>query len=334
MKIGVVGFGYWGPNLVRNFQATPSVEGLVCYDASEKRLAIAKQKFPSLEVAKTYDDLLARKDVTAIAIATPVSTHHALGMKALNAGKHLLLEKPMAESVEQCKQLVDLAEKKKLVLMVDHTFVYTGAVRKIKELVENGRLGEIMYFDSVRVNLGLFQHDTNVLWDLAPHDLSIMDYIIGLEPTGVSAIGAKHFSDKEDIAYISVLYGNQLLAHFHVNWMSPVKVRKILIGGSKLMVVYDDMEPSEKIRVYDKGVDIKERESIYKVLVQYRTGDMWAPKIDTNEALSLMVGDFLDAITSGNRPTTDGRSGMKVVKILEAAQASLAAHGAMISLSS
>jgi len=332
MKIGVVGFGYWGPNLVRNFQGAPTVEGVVCYDASEKRLAIAKQKFPSLEVAKTYDELLARNDVGAIAIATPVSTHHPLGMKALQAGKHVLLEKPMAESVGHCEQLIEEADKNKLVLMVDHTFVYTGAVRKIKELVENGRLGEIMYFDSVRVNLGLFQHDTNVVWDLAPHDLSIMDYIIGLDPTGVSAIGSTHFSDKEDIAYITVRYANQLLAHFHVNWMSPVKVRKILIGGSKLMVVYDDMEPSEKIRVYDKGVDIKERESIYKVLVEYRTGDRWAPKIDLNEALTLMVGDFVSAIKSGHRPTTDGRAGLKVVKILEAAQASLRQNGAMISL--
>jgi predicted dehydrogenase len=334
MKIGVVGFGYWGPNLVRNFQSASSVEGIVCFDASERRLALAKQKFPALEVAKSYDELLARKDVTAIAIATPVSTHYPLGMKALQAGKHLLLEKPMAESVDHCKQLVDLAEEKKLVLMVDHTFVYTGAVRKIKELVEDGRLGEIMYFDSVRVNLGLFQHDTNVVWDLAPHDLSIMDYIIGLEPTGVSAVGSKHFSDKEDIAYITVRYANQLLAHFHVNWMSPVKVRKILIGGSKLMVVYDDMEPSEKIRVYDRGVDIKERESIYKVLVEYRTGDMWAPKVDLNEALGLMVKDFVDATQTGQRPTTDGRSGMKVVKILEAAQASLRQNGALIPLES
>jgi predicted dehydrogenase len=332
MKIGVVGFGYWGPNLVRNFQATPSVEGVVCFDASEKRLAIAKQKFPALETAKTYEELLARKDVAAVAIATPVSTHFPLALQALNAGKHVLLEKPMAESAAHCKELIEVADKNKLTLMVDHTFVYTGAVRKIKELVDNGRLGEIMYFDSVRVNLGLFQHDTNVVWDLAPHDLSIMDYIIGQEPVSVAAIGSKHFSDKEDIAYITVKYANQLIAHFHVNWMSPVKVRKILIGGSKLMVVYDDMEPSEKIRVYDKGVDIKERESIYKVLVEYRTGDMWAPKIDVNEALALMVGDFVEGIKSGRRPTADGRSGLKVVKILEAAAESLKQNGTLIQL--
>jgi predicted dehydrogenase len=253
-------------------------------------------------------------------------------MQALEAGKHVLLEKPMADSSAHCQQLVDRAEQRKLVLMVDHTFIYTGAVRKIKEMINEGRLGEVMYFDSVRVNLGLFQHDTNVIWDLAPHDLSIMDYLIGQDPIAVSAIGARHFNDLEDIAYLSVRYPGQLLAHFHVNWLSPVKVRRILIGGSKLMVVYDDMEPSEKVKVYDKGVDIRERESIYKVLVQYRTGDMWAPKIDQSEALSLMCGDFVDAIKGGKRPSTDGRAGMKVVRILEAAQQSLREGGTMVDL--
>jgi predicted dehydrogenase len=332
MKIGVVGFGYWGPNLVRNFMSTPSVEGVVCYDASEKRLQVARSKFPGLETVASYEDLLKRADVAAVAIATPVSAHFPLGMQALEAGKHLLLEKPMAESTEQCQKLVDAAAQRKLTLMVDHTFVYTGAVRKIKDLVDKGKLGEIMYFDSVRVNLGLFQHDTNVIWDLAPHDLSIMDYIIGLEPVGVSAIGASHFNEMEDIAYLSVRYNNQLLAHFHVNWMSPVKVRKILIGGSKLMVVYDDMDPSEKIKVYDKGVDIRERESIYKVLVQYRTGDMYAPQISQTEALSLMAAEFVESIKTGKRPITDGRSGMEVVRILEAAQRSLRSGGTMIDL--
>ena len=332
MKIGVVGFGYWGPNLVRNFLSTPSVDGVVVYDSSEKRLQVARQKFPSIETVTRYEDLLKRDDVKAVAIATPVSTHFQLGMQALEAGKHVLLEKPMAENGTQCEQMVDLAAKKQLALMVDHTFIYTGAVRKIKEMINEGRLGEIMYFDSVRVNLGLFQHDTNVLWDLAPHDLSIMDYLIGQEPVAVSAIGAKHYNDMEDIAYLTVRYSSQLLAHFHVNWMSPVKVRKILIGGTKLMVVYDDMEPSEKLKVYDKGVDIKERESIYKVLVQYRTGDMWAPKVELGEALSLMCADFVESVKTGRRPTTDGRAGMKVVRILEAAQQSLRAGGTMIDL--
>ena len=332
MKIGVVGFGYWGPNLVRNFLSTPSVDGVVCFDTSEKRLQIARQKFSSIETASRYEDLLQRDDVTAIAVATPVSDHFPLGMKALEAGKHLLLEKPMAESSAQCQQLIDRAESQKLVLMVDHTFIYTGAVRKIKEMITEGRLGEVMYFDSVRVNLGLFQHDTNVIWDLAPHDLSIMDYLIGQDPVAVSAIGARHFNELEDIAYLSVRYSGQLLAHFHVNWLSPVKVRRILIGGSKLMVVYDDMEPSEKVKVYDKGVDIRERESIYKVLVQYRTGDMWAPRIDLSEALSLMCADFVDAIKKGKHPSTDGRAGMKVVRILEAAQQSLREGGCMVNL--
>jgi predicted dehydrogenase len=333
MKIGVIGFGYWGPNLVRNFLTTPGVDGVACFDTSEKRLRAAKQRFPSIETFTRYEDLLERGDVEAIAVATPVSTHFPLGLKALQADKHLLLEKPMAESASQCAQLVDLAASRKLVLMVDHTFIYTGAVRKIKEMVVEGRLGEIMYFDSVRVNLGLFQHDTNVLWDLAPHDLSIMDHLIGQEPTGVSAIGAKHFNDLEDIAYLTVHYSGRLLAHFHVNWISPVKVRKILIGGSKLMVVYDDMEPSEKVKVYDRGVDIRERESIYKVLVQYRTGDMWAPKIDPGEALILMCQDFVEAIRTGRRPMADGRDGMKIVRILEAAQQSLHTGGAMITMS-
>jgi predicted dehydrogenase len=332
MKIGVVGFGYWGPNLVRNFISTPSVEGVVCFDASEKRLQVARSKFPGIETVSTFEALLKRPDVQAIAIATPVSTHFPLGMAALEAGKHLMLEKPMAESSEQCEKLVIAAEERKLTLMVDHTFVYTGAVRKIKDLVDKGKLGDIMYFDSVRVNLGLFQHDTNVVWDLAPHDLSIMDYVIGQEPIAVSAIGASHFNEMEDIAYLTVRYNSHLLAHFHVNWMSPVKVRKILIGGTKLMVVYDDMEPSEKIKVYDKGVDIRERESIYKVLVQYRTGDMYAPQINLTEALSLMATEFVEAIKTGKRPTTDGRSGMKVVRILEAAQRSLRSGGAMVEI--
>jgi len=330
MNIGVVGFGYWGPNLVRNFLSTPSIDGVVCYDSSEKRLQVAKQRFPSIETVDRYEELIDREDVQAIVIATPVSQHFPLGMKALQAGKHLLLEKPMAESSAQCKLLVDLAARRKLALMVDHTFIYTGAVRKIKELISEGRLGEILYFDSIRVNLGLFQHDTNVVWDLAPHDLSIMDYLIGLDPISVSAIGAKHFNDSEDLAYITVRYEGELLAHFHVNWMSPVKVRRILIGGSKLMVVYDDMEPSEKVKIYDKGVDIKEQETIYKVLVQYRTGDMWAPKIELGEALSLLCSEFVDAIFSGKRPTTDGWSGMKVVRILEAAQQSLRSGGTMV----
>jgi len=332
MKVGVIGFGYWGPNLVRNFLANEHIEGIVVCDASEKRLHVARKRFPSVETVGSCEELLRRTDVAAVTIATPVSTHFALAMKALEAGKHVLIEKPMTETSDEAAKLVERSEERGLVLMVDHTFVYTGAVRKVKEIVDRGALGEVMYFDSVRVNLGLFQHDTNVIWDLAPHDLSIMDYLIGMDPVSVSAVGARHFNDVEDIAYLTVRYSNQLIAHFHVNWLSPVKVRKILIGGSKLMVVYDDMEPSEKIKVYDKGVDIKERESIYKTLVQYRTGDMYAPRIDLGEALTLVVEEFLDSISLKRRPLTDGYAGMKVVRILEAATTSLRNGGNAVTL--
>jgi predicted dehydrogenase len=333
MKIGIVGMGYWGPNLVRNFLATSNVEGVVCCDMSEKRLQLAKRKFPSVELTASYEDLLSRDDIDAVAVATPVSTHFPLGMKALEAGKHLLLEKPMTGSTEEAMKLIEAAAQRNLTLMVDHTFIYTGAVRKIKELVVSGKIGDILYFDSVRVNLGLFQHDTNVIWDLAPHDLSIMDYVIGREPVAVTAVGVNHFNDVEDIAYLTVQYADRLIAHFHVNWLSPVKIRKILIGGSKLMVVYDDMETSEKIKVYDKGVEIRGEESIHKTLVQYRTGDMHAPQIDQTEALSLLTAEFVDSIIGLTRPTSDGQSGMNVVRILEAAEASLRAGGKQIELS-
>jgi len=333
MKIGVVGLGYWGPNLVRNFLSTNSVDGVVCCDVQEKRLQVAKQKFPSVEVTTSFEGLLERDDVEAIAVATPVSTHYPLGMKVLQAGKHLLLEKPMTESSDHASALIARAAEKGLTLMVDHTFVYTGAVRKIKETIERGAFGEILYFDSVRVNLGLFQHDTNVVWDLAPHDLSIMDYLIAKEPAAVSAVGVSHFNDLEDMAYLTVHYDQHLIAHFHVNWISPVKVRKILLGGSKLMVVYDDMDPSEKVKVYDKGVDLKEKESIYKTLVQYRAGDMYAPNIDQTEALTLLTTEFVDCIRTGRRPITDGQAGLNVVRILEAAETSLKSGGRMVELS-
>jgi predicted dehydrogenase len=332
MKVCVVGLGYWGPNLVRNFISNEHIEGVVCCDVSEKRLEVARKRFPSVEVTTSFDDVLRRSDVEAVVLATPVSTHYALAMKALEAGKHVLVEKPMTESSEEAYRLAERAEERGLTLMVDHTFVYTGAVRKVKEIIQRGALGEVMYFDSVRVNLGLFQHDTNVIWDLAPHDLSIMDYLIGKEPIAVSADGASHFNDVEDIAYLTVRYSNQLIAHFHVNWLSPVKVRRILIGGSKLMVVYDDMEPSEKVKVYDKGVDIKGRESIYRTLVQYRTGDMYAPRIDLTEALTLVVEEFLDSINMKKRPLTDGLTGARIVRILEAASLSLREQGRLVEI--
>ncbi|MFN0157980.1 MAG: Gfo/Idh/MocA family protein, partial [Bacteroidota bacterium] len=243
MKVGVIGLGYWGPNLVRNFLATKGVTGVVCCDMVERRLENIQRLFPSVEVMTSYDELLLRSDVQAVAIVTPVSTHYALALKALKAGKHVLIEKPMTARSVEAQELIDVAYERGLTLMVDHTFVYTGAVRKMKELITKGDIGDVLYFDSVRVNLGLFQRDASVIWDLAPHDISIMDYLIDAKPVSVSAVGVRHFNGFEDIAYLAVHFQGKLIAHFHVNWISPVKVRKILLGGTKLMVVYDDMEP-------------------------------------------------------------------------------------------
>lgn len=333
MKIAVVGLGYWGPNLVRNFLATEQVDGVVCCDVQKKRLEKVKQRFYGVETTTSYDDILKRRDIDAVALATPVSTHHSLGIKALEAGKHLLVEKPLTLKTSDAEALIQKAEDQKLTLMVDHTFIYTGAVRKIKDYLKQGEIGDILYFDSVRVNLGLFQHDTNVIWDLAPHDISIMDFLIQKKPLSVMAIGARHFNGQEDMAYLVVNFSDNLIAHFHVNWISPVKVRKILIGGTKLMVMYDDMEPSEKIRMYNKGVDIKGKDSVYQTLVQYRTGDMFAPHIDQTEALSLMAAEFVTCIRTGKKPVSDGASGLNVVKILEAADWSLRMGGQVAKLS-
>jgi predicted dehydrogenase len=327
MKIGIIGIGYWGPNVVRNFLAQPQVKGVVCWDISENQLKRVKTKFPSVEIAASLEDLLKRSEVEAIAIVTPVSTHHALGMKCLEAGKHLLLEKPMAASSREADELIESAEKRGRILMVDHTFLYTGAVRKIKEMIDDGDLGDLYYFDSVRVNLGLFQHDTNVIWDLAPHDVSIMSYLINQKPVTVSAVGVSHFNGLEDVAYLTVMFENNLVAHFHINWLSPVKIRRILIGGSKHMVVYNDMEASEKVKVYDKGVEMRTAETVYQALVQYRIGDMYSPTIDQTEALSLMTSEFISSIENGTKPVSDGIMGRDVVRILEASDLSMKLGG-------
>ncbi|MEW5924369.1 MAG: Gfo/Idh/MocA family oxidoreductase, partial [Candidatus Zixiibacteriota bacterium] len=280
------------------------------------------------------NDILHSKDIDAVVIATPVSTHFPLGMEALENGKHLLMEKPMTATTEQAEVLIETAERKKLTLMVDHTFIYTAAVMKIKEIVSSGELGEIYYFDSVRVNLGLFQSDVNVVWDLAPHDVSIMDHLLEQTPHSISATGVAHFDNGiENMAYISVMYDSGLIGHVHVNWLAPVKIRKTLICGSKKMIVYDDVEPSEKVKVYNKGVDyIKKREEAYDILVQYRTGDMLAPKLDLVEALTLVSQEFYDAINENRKPLTDGMTGLRVVRILEAANTSLKHGGKVIKL--
>jgi len=335
MNIGIIGCGYWGPNLVRNFNALKDVNVVGVSDLRPERLEFISRLYPHLKVvSKECNDILHNNDIDAVVISTPVSTHFPLGMEALENGKHLLLEKPMTATTEQSEVLIETAERKKLTLMVDHTFIYTGAVRKIKELVASGEMGDLYYFDSVRVNLGLFQSDVNVIWDLAPHDVSIMDHLLEQQPRSISATGMAHFdSGLENMAYISVLYDSGLIGHVHVNWLAPVKVRKTLICGSKKMIVYDDVEPSEKVKVYNKGVDyIKKREEAYDLLVQYRTGDMLAPKLELTEALNLVSEEFYDAINEGRKPLTDGAAGMRVVRILEAADNSLKQGGKVIKL--
>jgi predicted dehydrogenase len=333
--IGIVGYGYWGPNLSRNFLDIQDVEVKYICELSPDRLLLAKKRYPNIIAVQDYKRILLDDSVEAVAIATPVCTHFHLVKDSLEADKHVLVTKPLAASVKEAEKLIELAEKWGKILMVDHTFVYTGAVRKIKEIMEEKRLGQVYYFDSVRVNLGVFQHDVNVIWDLAPHDISIMDYVIDNRPISVSATGLSHFSNGlEDMAYVTVYFEDSTIAHFHVNWITPVKVRKILIGGSERMLVYDDMEFSEKIKVYDKGVTIKNRDkdSIYEMLIGYRIGDMWAPKIDLTEALRVECEHFVDCIQNHNKPITDGQSGLRVVEILEAAERSIKNDGIKVRL--
>jgi predicted dehydrogenase len=335
MNVGIIGCGYWGPNLIRNFSLLESVKVVGVSDLREERLKYVARLYPNIKIiTKNSDEIIRHKDIDAVVVATPVSTHFPLGMEALANGKHLLMEKPMTATSEQAAALIEMAERKNLTLMVDHTFVYTGAIRKIKEIITSGELGDIYYFDSVRVNLGLFQHDINVIWDLAPHDVSIMDYLLDRPAKTVSATGVAHFEREiENIAYISVGFDSHLIGHIHVNWLAPVKVRKTLICGSKKMIVYDDVEPSEKVKIYNKGVDyIRSKEEVYNILVQYRTGDMMAPHIDLTEALSLISREFVDSVSQGRKPLTDGHSGLRAVRILEAANKSLRNHGREVEL--
>jgi len=332
MNIGVIGLGYWGPNLVRNFLSTEGVRKVYAADISQARIRSASKKFPSVTYTDNYRDLILSKEVDAIAIATPVSTHYPLAKEALLNGKHVILEKPMTRKVSEAQELVEIAHRRNLTLMVDHTFIYTGAVRKIKQLISDGEIGDLLYFDSVRVNLGLFQHDVNVIWDLATHDISIMQHIINQKPISVAAFGATHYNGVEDVAYVVVNFDNDIIAHFHVNWLAPVKVRQILIGGSRKMIVYDDVEPSEKVKVYDKGVDVTTEEGVYQMLVQYRTGDMYSPKLDSTEALSLLASHFVECIEHSKTPVTNGEAGLGVVRILEAAEKSINNNGKLIAI--
>jgi len=333
MKVAVIGAGYWGPNLIRNFASLDEVEGVIACDRDSNRLAKMRKMFPGIETCSDENDAILNPEVAAVAIATPVSTHFDIARRAIEAGKHCFIEKPMTASVAEGEELIELATKKQVTLFVDHTFVYTGAVRKMKEIIESGRLGDIYYFDSVRINLGLFQHDVNVIWDLAPHDLSIMDYLLSEKPVAVSANGSCHIGNElEDIAYLTLEFNDNLIAHFHVNWLAPMKIRKTLIGGTKSMIIYDDTETSEKVKVYDKGIDVTSREGVYNTLVQYRTGDMLSPKLDQEEALAVATRHFFDCVVNNKTPITDGHAGLNVVRVLEASAVSVKNRGRLVEL--
>lgn len=329
IRVGVVGFGYWGPNIVRNFTDVPGCQLVAVSDMRADRLAAVRARYPAIRTFADANDLIADRRVDAVVIVTPVSTHYDIAMQALRAGKHVMVEKPLASTSEQAARLVEEAARRRLVLHVDHTFCYTGAVRKIRELVAGQALGDLYYYDSVRVNLGLFQHDVNVLWDLAVHDLAILDYLQACQPVAVSATGISHVPGKpENVAYLTLFFDCQLIAHIHANWLAPIKVRRALIGGSRRMVMYDDLEPAEKVKVYDRGITLEDDpEALDQVLVGYRSGDMWAPRLDVTEALRTEALHFAQSIEEGTPVMTDGEAGMRVVRILEAAARSLTVRG-------
>ena len=333
IKVGLIGYGYWGPNLARNLADTEGVELAAIAEARPDRREAAARRHQDTTMVADAADLIARDDLDAVVIATPLHTHYALAAAAIERGRHVLIEKPLAASKKEAESLAELADKHGVRLMVDHTFVYTGAVRTIRGLVDSGQLGDLLYLDSVRVNLGLFQQDTNVIWDLAAHDLSIMDYLVDARPVAVSADGtALAGFDRENVAYVTVHFDTGFLAHFHVNWLAPVKIRQMLFGGRQRMLVYDDMDPSEKVRVYDKGVnlDVVDDQTRRQILVSYRTGDMYAPKLDRREALTLVAREFADAIAERRTPLTGAAAGIRVVSLLEAAERSLRSEGSRI----
>ena len=333
IRVGVIGYGYWGPNIVRNFSSANGAQVTMVCDLNQQSLKKVKKAFPQVRVTSDYNELIKDPEVDAVAIATPVFTHYELAQKTLQEGKSVFVEKPFTYTVAEGEKLIEMAEKKNLKIMVDHTFLYTDAVRRIKLLMEDNVLGDLYYFDSVRVNLGLFQHDVNVVWDLAPHDISIMDYVIGEKPQAVLATGSEHFGrNLEDIAYLTFYYPKNVLAHINVNWLSPVKIRTTLIGGRKKMLVWNDLDPDEKIRIYDKGVQVRTKEGKYNLLVDYRSGDIWVPKLEQTEALRLMAEKFVDYVENGGTIVNDGIAGLNNVKMLTAANKSLSNKSELVYL--
>jgi predicted dehydrogenase len=332
MNFGVIGYGYWGPNIVRNLMGLEGSQVLAIAEISAGARGRAQKAYPGVKVTADTDEVIKSTEVDAIAVVSPVWTHYELTKRALENGKHVFVEKPFTSNVAQAEELVELAAKKNLKIMVDHTFLFTGAVKKIRQLVDDDALGNLYYYDSTRVNLGLFQHDINVLWDLAPHDLSIMDYVLKGNPEAVSATGQGHLNGHEDVAFMTLYYPEKVIAHINVNWLSPVKVRTTLIGGEKRMLVWNDLEADEKIKIYDKGVNITSREGVYELLVSYRSGDMWAPQLEQMEALKHELTYFVDCISNGTEPFNNGCAGLRVVKMLEAGSESLGKKGALVYL--
>ena len=333
IRLGVIGYGYWGPNIVRNFNSAEGSRVACICDMNQKSLKKVLKLYPGMKTTSDFKELIRDPDIDAVAIATPVFTHFALAKMALEEGKSVFVEKPFTYTSAEAEELIGLAAKKNLKIMVDHTFLYTGAVKRIKQFVDDKVLGDIYYYDSVRVNLGLFQHDVNVVWDLAPHDLSVMEYILGEKPLAVIATGAEHFNrGLEDMAYLTFYFNDNVIAHVSVNWLSPIKVRTTMIGGQKKMLVWNDLEPDEKIKIYDKGVQVKTKEGQYNLLVSYRSGDMWAPRIEQVEALKLLVDSFNDYLTNGSEVVNDGAAGLSVVRMLEASSESLKNQGKMVYL--
>ena len=332
IKVGIIGYGYWGPNIVRNFNTLERAKVTYVCDANEKSIKRVKTVYPNINTTTQCEDIISSPDIDVVGVVTPVSSHYELAKRALENGKHVFAEKPFTSTVTQAEELIELAERKNLIIMVDHTFLFTSAVQKIKKLVDDNVLGKILYFDSTRVNLGLFQHDVNVIWDLAPHDLSIMDYIINEDPIALLAAGQSHFSSHEDIAYIIVYFSDNVIGHINVNWLSPMKIRLTLVGGSKKMVVWNDMVADEKIRIYDKGVEVRNQEGIYDMLINYRSGDMWSPKLDSKEALGLELEYFIECIEQGKEPFNNGHAGLRIVRMLEACSKSLRNKGNAVGL--
>jgi predicted dehydrogenase len=332
LGVGVLGYGYWGPNIVRNFSGLDGARVRMICDKSPEALKRAGKNFPGIPTTTDPGELLRSPEIDIVAVVTPVWLHFELAKAALENGKHVFVEKPFTANAAQAEELIELAERKHLKIMVDHTFLFTGAVRKIRRLIDDGVLGDLFYYDSIRVNLGLFQHDINVIWDLAPHDLSIMNYLLKSKPEALVATGQSHLNGHENIAFITIYFPDKVIAHINVNWLSPVKIRTTLIGGEKKMLVWNDIVADEKIRVYDKGVDITTQEGVYDLLVSYRSGDMWAPQIEPTEALKVELAYFLQCIQEDKTPINDGISGLRVVQMLEAAEKSLQNRGGLVEL--